>query len=67
MNVIHYIGLDVHKKTISYCIKTADGRIVQEGKLEASRRTLRAGQKACGSRGMEPWKRPCSVPGSTTR
>jgi hypothetical protein len=20
MNVIHYIGLDVHKKTISYCI-----------------------------------------------
>ena len=31
MNVIHYIGLDVHKKTISYCIKTADGRIVREG------------------------------------
>jgi len=42
MNVIHYIGLDVHKKTISYCIKTADGRIVREGKLEATRPALRS-------------------------
>jgi transposase len=41
MTVIHYIGLDVHKKTISYCIKTADGRIVREGILEASRAALR--------------------------
>jgi transposase len=41
MNVIHYIGLDVHKKTISYCIKTADGRIVQEGSVAASRLALR--------------------------
>jgi transposase len=42
MNVIHYIGLDVHKKTISYCIKTADGRIVQEGSVSASRLALRS-------------------------
>ena len=35
MNVIHYIGLDVHKKTISYCIKTAAGQIVKEGTLVA--------------------------------
>ena len=42
MNVIHYIGLDVHKKTISYRIKTADGRIVREGKLPALRSTLRS-------------------------
>src|SRR6201996_11415 len=41
MNVIHYIGLDVHKKTISYCIKTADGQIGQQGRLEASRAALR--------------------------
>jgi transposase len=46
MNVIHYIGLDVHKKTISYCIKTADGRIVQEGKLAASRPALHEWAKA---------------------
>jgi transposase len=51
MNVIHYIGLDVHKKTISYCIKTADGRIVREGKLEASRATLRSWAECL----LEPW------------
>ena len=42
MNVIHYIGLDVHKKTISYCVKTAAGQIVEEGRLEASRTALRS-------------------------
>jgi transposase len=46
MNVIHYIGLDVHKKTISYCIKTADGRMVQEGKLAATRPALHKWAKA---------------------
>jgi transposase len=32
-----YIGLDVHKKTISYCVKDASGRVHQEGKLGATR------------------------------
>ena len=41
MNITHYIGFDVHKKSISYCVKTADGRIVEEGKLPALRPTLR--------------------------
>jgi transposase len=41
MNVIHYIGFDVHKKTISYCVKTVDGRIVEEGTLQAQRTVLR--------------------------
>ena len=51
MNVIHYIGLDVHKKSISYCIKTADGRIVREGKLQATRLTLRSWAEGL----REPW------------
>ena len=42
MNAIHYIGLDVHKKTISYCIKTAAGQIVKEGTLAAERSVLRS-------------------------
>ncbi len=29
MNERHYIGFDVHKKTISYCIKTAAGDLVE--------------------------------------
>jgi transposase len=48
MNAIHYIGFDVHKKTISFCVKTADGQIVEEGRLQAERTELRrwaAGRK----------------------
>ena len=30
---MYYIGLDVHKKTISYCVKDVSGRICQEGKV----------------------------------
>lgn len=41
MTAIHYIGLDVHKKSVSYCIKTAAGEVVQEGKVEACRPELR--------------------------
>ena len=41
MNAIHYIGFDVHKKTISFCIKTAAGQIVEEGRLQAERTVLR--------------------------
>lgn len=41
MNVTHYIGFDVHKKSISVCVKTADGQIVEESRLIAERSTLR--------------------------
>jgi transposase len=41
MNVTHYIGFDVHKKSVSYCAKTGDGRIVEEGRLLATRQALR--------------------------
>src|SRR6201996_2959483 len=36
----YYIGLDVHKKTISYCVKDAAGRVYQEGKIGSSRGEL---------------------------
>ena len=37
--------MDVHKKTISYCVKTADGTRVQEGNVAATRAALRAWAK----------------------
>lgn len=40
MTVNHYIGFDVHKKTVSYCVKTAAGQIVEEGRLRATRQAL---------------------------
>jgi transposase len=41
MTISHYIGFDVHKKSISYCVKTKDGTIVEEGKLRATHDVLR--------------------------
>ena len=36
----HFVGLDVHKQVIAYCIKKADGQIVTEGKIKSTRRAL---------------------------
>jgi predicted NBD/HSP70 family sugar kinase len=30
---MYYVGLHVHKKTISYCVMDASGRILLEGKM----------------------------------
>jgi transposase len=35
-----YVGLDVHRKTISYCVKQSDGRIVREDTIPAHREAL---------------------------
>jgi transposase len=40
MSTFYYIGLDIHKKTISYCIKALDGRLIGQGKIEAHRQSL---------------------------
>ncbi len=37
MDGMHYVGLDVHKKTISFCTREADGRIVHEGVILANK------------------------------
>jgi transposase len=37
---MYYIGLDVHKKTISYCVKDVSGRIQQQGTIPATRTEL---------------------------
>ena len=36
----HFVGLDVHKQVIAYCVKTADGEIVREGTIPATRASL---------------------------
>ena len=37
---MYYIGLDVHKRTISYCVKDAAGHVHSEGKIGSTRREL---------------------------
>jgi len=39
---MYYIGLDVHKKTISFCVKDAAGHVHREGKIGSTRRELDA-------------------------
>jgi transposase len=34
---MHYIGLDIHKKTISYCVKDQSGKLYGEGVIPATR------------------------------
>lgn len=46
MNIPHYIGFDVHKKHINYCSKTANGELVEEGRMVADRVALRSWAEA---------------------
>lgn len=36
----YFVGLDVHKQVIAYCVKKADGQILDEGKIGATREAL---------------------------
>jgi len=51
MTSMNYIELDVHKKTISYCVKDAGGQIQQEGKVGSTRRELDCWMKTL----PQPW------------
>lgn len=40
MRSVYFIGLDIHKRSIAYCVKTVDGRQFAAGTIKASRRSL---------------------------
>jgi Integrase core domain len=48
---MNFIGLDIHKKTISYCVKDISGKVLSEGKIPATRQAL---QEWVGTLG-KPW------------
>src|ERR1700760_2690574 len=48
---MYYIGLDVHKKTISYCIKDVSGEIRRQGTITATRAELDSWMKTL----PQPW------------
>jgi transposase len=48
---MYYIGLDVHKRTISYCVKDVAGKIFAEGKIPATRLDLDRWMKSL----PQPW------------
>src|SRR5215472_7814599 len=52
MESMYYIGLDVHKKVISSCVKDASGRIHAQGQIPATRNALDLWMKTLPG----PWK-----------
>jgi len=40
MDRYYYIGLDIHKKIIAYCVKAIDGSLIDQGKIGADRQDL---------------------------
>ena len=40
MSAQYFIGLDIHKKMIAYCVKSVDGRLVGQGMVDADRKSL---------------------------
>ena len=51
MQPMYYIGLDVHKRTISYCVKDVSGTNHAEGTLPATRSHLDGWMKTL----PQPW------------
>jgi len=51
MTEYYYVGLDVHKKSVSCCVKKADGQIVDERSVPARREDLVAWAESVG----RPW------------
>jgi transposase len=37
MQIMYYIGLDIHKRKISYRVKDGSGKIYREGSIPATR------------------------------
>ena len=60
---MHYVGLDIHKKSISYCVRQSDGTIVHECPLLGRR--LTSGSQDFPHPGSQAWKRPCLQVGYT--
>ena len=41
MTSMHFIGLDIHKKTISYCVKDVSGTVLSEGTVAGDQSSSR--------------------------
>ena len=37
---LYYMGLDIHKKTIAFCVKGGAGEVIREGTIESERETI---------------------------
>ena len=66
MNSMNYIGLDIHKKSISCCVRQADGTIIQESKITATRHALDEWMRQLPDAWIAGMKARCLPAGFTT-
>jgi len=59
MEPMDYIGLDVHKQKISYCVKDASGKLHSEGSVPATRYDLDCWMKNL----PQPWSAAMALSG----
>ena len=58
MELMYYIGLDVHNRKISYCVKDSGGKVYAEGSLPATRIDLDLWMKTL----PQPWSAAMEAP-----
>ena len=54
MQPMYYVGLDVHKQKISYCLKDSSGKIYAEGWIRDIRATIQPGCLPVSSSSARP-------------
>ncbi len=63
MQAVYYIGLDVHKKKIAYCIQTSAGKIVDQGMVASTRPLFRVLPACSQEKGYSHLSRSMLTPG----
>jgi hypothetical protein len=66
MNSMNYIGLDIHKKSISCGVRQADGTIIQESTMVRPATRWTSGWGNCHSHGWPAWRPRCLPDGFMT-
>ncbi len=63
MSRSYYIGLDIHNKVIAFCIKTFDGQIIDNEKINADRKSVHEWASELPDPGLVPWRQLSSLGG----
>ena len=66
MGSAKYVGLDVHKDTISIAVMNSAGKLIMESIIETKAITILQFSKGCTATCMSPWRKEPGPPGCTT-
>ena len=61
-----YVGLDVHKDTISIAVMNSAGKLIMDPSSKQRRSRFYSFSKGCTATCMSPWRKEPGPPGCTT-